>query len=361
MKKTVMFLFATVVFSFIMIGCGEKKTEAVTVKDYETYIDPSTKYEIKIPKGWIQSPDPQFNRIIAVSTKKAKDQELFNPRIVPIRDENDPAAKIEVWAKELNDSMKFDKYFNMKTYIADVYSAPQPCTVGNGKGLVQSYKFPVGSEGTLEGEVYYAINKDSTVVFIIEFEALANSYQHYKPYFDEIVKSVKLPTASPKKQEKADTAQTLLPAPSPKTMSVSGDGFSIQIPDNFKKKDLGSKGKNVLTTYNYMGERRGDCNIQVDVMDGSKIPDLEKYIKEVRKAISSASEPQKITLGGQNGYVFAYQVRANSKSQQYFAKKGEKVYRVTINWFTGKNKDGEDEEKYYKEIFIKCAKSLKIN
>lgn len=361
MKKMLLLVLISFSMGIILNSCGEEELPPGEVKGYDVYTDKATKLEVKIPKGWLVTQKP--NLLIAYSSAKARNTGLFDPYNMEI-DEKDPAAKIEVLTIAMTDSLDFDYFFKQsKRFTENTYSQKKQVTIGGVKGWVQEYAFPRGYESKWEGEIYYAENPDTLggMLTIVIFDALGGQFKtYYKPHFDQIIKDLKLAVRPPEEVKSKDSIVAKEP-PSKKFMTVTGTGFAIDIPDNFKTYPA-QKGKNVMAQFNYMGERRGDCNILVEQLDPKGKTDLKKIVDDIHKRIPAASPVQPMTLGaGTKGFVFAYSVRANSKSQAYFAMKDGKLFRITINWFTGMNPiDNKPEEPNYKEVFIRSAKSFKF-
>ncbi len=359
MKKLIFIVLISFSLGIVLNSCGEKELPPGDMNNFQVYKDPTTKFEIKIPKSWVLS--PKQNRLIAYSSEKARATGLFDPNNMEI-DEKDPAAKIEVLTIAMTDSMNFDYFFDKsKLFDTKVYSPKKEVTIGGVKGWVQEYGFPRGYESRWDGEIYYAVNPDTLggMLTIVTFDALGTQYKsYYKPFFDQIIKDLKI--AVRPVVEKKDSL-TPLPAPSKTMKTITGSGFAIDIPDNFTSYPS-QKGKNTINAYNYMGERRKDCNILIEELDPKGKTDLRKIVDDIQKKIGGASPVQPMTLGGGvKGFVFAYTIRKDSRSQVYFAMKDKRLFRITINWYTGFNPvDNKPEEPLYKEIFIRSAKSFRF-
>lgn len=365
MKKNLLYFFSVLFVGMFFISCSEEeKIEPVKVSEYVTYEQPNTKLKIKVPKGWPQSEDASIYRFIAYSDAQGK--KAFDNANSPEKDVNEhiPGAKIEIWTKIMDSTKNFDHFFELKPLAENIYKPRKDAMIGSTKGFMQSYEFPFGYEGLLQGEIYYAVREDTLggVLTIVNFEVLDRSMKHYRPYFDEILKSVEI-AHRPEVIEQDTIVEKKAGDPPSKTMkTVSGDVWKMSIPKNFQKESF-RKGRGVIKNYNYMGQRRGDCNILVDQLkpNSKKLADIAS---ELAKKVPGASRPKAIKLGGGlQGFVYAYKPRTKAgkhMSQAYITKVGENLYRITINWFTGKNKiDGKDEEPLFKEIFIRSAKSFR--
>lgn len=360
MKKLLLMMLLSFSLGIMLNSCGEDDLPPGEVKDFDVYTDKTTQFQVKVPKGWIVVGKP--GKLVVYSSEKARSTGLFDPNNIEI-DEKDPAAKFEVLTIAMTDSLNFDHFFKMKLFTEKTYSAKKQVNIGGVKGWVQEYSFPRGYESRWDGEIYYAVSPDTLggMLTIVTFDALGGQYKtYYKPYFDQIIKDMKIAVRPPEEIKSKDSL--VAPDPPSKTLkTIAGTGFAIDIPDNFKGSP-GQKGKNVLNQYNYMGDRRRDCNILVEELDPKGKTDLKKLVDDIHKRIPAASPVQPMTLGGgTKGFVFAYTVRKDSKSQAYFAMKDGKLFRITINWYTGLNPiDNKPEEPNYKEVFIRSAKSFRF-
>jgi len=344
-----------VLFIAILLGsCGEKTAEVAEIGEKKEYKDAILSFSLNYPGNWIMR-KADGRSFVAYSHPQG--EQRFNQ----LDQEGVPAAKIFVYVVELKDEITLDYIIINKKYKLD-YSAPENVTIDGTPAIKEKYQFDL-ADGVFNGEIYYA-TKDSIMATIINFEAFAGTYETYKPAFDEVINSMKLafkPTAKP-----ADTTTVVrqLPLPSEKLTSYKTDFFTIMIPDNFDVKSP-APGKNVLKSYQFIGERRADCEIRVDVINPGKQKDLKK-IADGFKATYNNSNPTSANFAGKNAYMFQYSPIANVLSQVYLTMSGDKLFRVTVNRYTGKGMvtidDKEyDEAKAYETIFKKSIQSFKFN
>jgi hypothetical protein len=165
-----------------------------------------------------------------------------------------------------------------------------------------------------------------------------------------MISSVKLAYYVEPVKKEATGVKEELPAASETLMNKTGDGYTIDIPENFKSEK--GTGRGVIQSRNYIGERRADCNIQVDLLEASKSKSLDKIVEENRATYQNAS-PKETSLGGEKAYVLGYTFGKGVMSRVYFVKKGGKLFRITMNW-------NKAEEQSYLPIFEKCLKSFKF-
>ena len=106
-----------------------------------------------------------------------------------------------------------------------------------------------------------------------------------------------------------------------------------------------------MYSVSFQGDRL-DCTIQVDVIDASKQKNLSKIVEDNKKAYGAATA-SKTTLGGVEAYYMNYSFGGNVQSRVYFAIKGEKMFRVTMNYFVPK-------QDVYKQVFEKSISTFRI-
>ena len=340
MKKYFQIILAFAFLAFIVSSCGEK-AEVTEIKSLVAYNDPILMFSVQHPSNWDVQKYPG-DRLISITNKLAlKRFRTFDP-------EGEAGAKVEVQVIKLSEGVTIDTIIAKKLFQPEVYSAPKPVTIDGVQGTMQTYQFPL-NDGVFQGEIYYA-QKDADIVTIVTFEAFASTFEKYKDKFAEILKSVKLghiPVKGP------DTVKKVVEAdpPSEKLVNYSGDGFSIKISDNMDVKNPKIGG--VLKSYQFIGERRGDCDIRIDIIDGSKQKSVEK-IADQNKAAHKNVNPNATNLGGQKAMLFSYSPVGGVQSKVWYVVKGEKCFRITMNWFTG-------EEAMFKPIFEKSVNSIRFN
>ena len=77
-------------------------------------------------------------------------------------------------------------------------------------------------------------------------------------------------------------------------------------------------------------------------------------IVEDNKSKYRASAASKTSIGGVDAYFMNYSFMSDVNSRVYFAIKGDKMYRVTLNWYVPK-------QAIYLPVFENCLITLKIN
>lgn len=335
-KYCLLFCFTIILLS----GCGNKHGKPVEIKDLKEYKDEAVGFSIKYPSNWVTTKMTGV-RFAAFSSNSAK------PRFARYDTEGFPGAKIDVNIVKIDSVVTLDSIIKVnKTFQPDLYKFDEVMLDGV-KASKFTYSFEL-EDGEFMGELYVA-TKDGKLATVLFFEAFANTWDMYKDKFNEIVSSLKLavepaaPTAAPINAEEPPASANLVPK--------SGPGYVIMVPDNFNL----TKGvaRNVISSQNYIGKRRADCNIQVDVIDASQSKNLKKIVDENKPTYKNSGEPKAINLGGVSAYMFTYQPTGQVKGRVYFALKGDRLYRITMNWFAGEEKD-------YLPVFEKSVNSIKF-
>ncbi|MCX7908489.1 MAG: hypothetical protein N2560_03115 [Ignavibacteria bacterium] len=333
------YFFILSILILILVSCGERK-QIVEIKELATYTDPIMGFSIKYPTNWEIQKYPG-DRFLAFTTKTViKRFKTFDP-------EGESGAKIELLSIKLPEGQTIDSVMAKKQFTPETYSAPTKVTIDGVEGFKQTYEFPLG-DGVFKGEIYYA-QKDPQVVTVISFEAFGGTFDHYKQSFDQILSSIKLAYIP---QVGQDTIKKVVEAPPPSSNLVEykGEGFAIKIPDNFDVRN--PKVGGAIRSYQYIGERRLDCDIRIDIFDASKQSNLDKIVED-NKAKHKNTEPKPTSISGVKAYFFEYSPIQNVKSRVYYVVHNNKLYRITMNWFSG-------EEQLYKPVFEKSISTFKF-
>ena len=342
MKKLILMLLLVSFAGIFVVSCGKSGPDPVAIESLDTYTDAVTGFSIKYPKNWNKSSVPGTRFVVFSSDQGRKRFNKYDT-------EGFPVAKIDVVATNLSDSMSIDDVIKLsKIFGEDVYETAETTIDGvPGKKLI--YSFPLAG-GMFNGMMFFG-TKDNQKATVLTIETFDNSYETYKPSFDEIIASLKLAVAPvPKTADTVFTTEEALP-PSTTLAPRGGDGFEIGVPDNFKSENIG-KASNALRAWSFLGDRRGDSFIKIETFDAAKQKDLKKIVEENRASFQNAA-PKQTTLGGTTAYLLDYKPSGTVKGKVWFAMKGDKMYRITINWFTGEEKD-------FLPVFEKSVASFKF-
>lgn len=338
MKRLFIFIVSAIVFSFLLSSCGKKKN-VVEISGLSTYTDAGAGFVIQYPTNWT-STNTIGERFVSFTSKESiRRFKSFDP-------EGIAAAKIDIQAVKLKEGQTLDTIMNLKQFEQNIYSKPVEVTIDGVKAMKQTYEFPL-TDGKFQGEIYYAM-KDQNYVTVISFETFADLFDTYKDKFAEILKSVKL---AQKTVAKSDTVKKEVQAdpPSSKLTNYKGDGFTMQVPDNF---DVKNPKSNAIKSYKFEGMRRGDCYILIDVFDASKQNKLDKIVADNKPKYNT--EPKATNISGQKAYVFEYAASAQIQRRVFFAVNGNKLFRITVDY--NKTEDAD----LFKPVFDKSIATFKF-
>jgi len=192
--------------------------------------------------------------------------------------------------------------------------------------------------------MYFA--EQDSVITIVTLASFGNNFGDYTKEFEEILASVKL-AKRPVERPKVDTTTPTGPEPPSDTLvPYSGKFFAMKIPSNFEGQKAEGSG---LGSVNIVGSRL-DCNIQVDVFDAAKQKNLDKIIDQ-NKGNYGGQAATATTLAGAKAKYFSYNPTGNISSRAYFCLSGDKLFRITVNWY-------KPEQSVYLPIFEKCLASV---
>ncbi|MCX7930556.1 MAG: hypothetical protein N2663_07545 [Chlorobi bacterium] len=316
-----------------MIGCA-KKAEPVPIERWERYTDPIRRFSIEYPANWSHR-TIAGEQFYAISIAGAEQRFLEYG-------EGPSAAKLEMrvvkTATPLEQFIKDDKVFADEAYITE------QTTIAGVPATKLSYQFEA-PDGKFQGFKVYA-SKDSFIT-TIEFAAFGGTFEYYKPATERILASVMLPQL-----QSAQPVDTMPKGPEPPSATFArakGNGYSIEIPDNFRVKGIRAQG--AIGGSEYLGSRL-DCTIRVDILDASKQSKLEKIASDNRASFGGG-EPQRVKLGGVDAVLFAYSPQKGIERRVYLAVKDNKLYRVFLTW-------NKQEESVYKPIFDRAIASFRF-
>ena len=325
-----------IVFSLLIYSCTEAP-KPIEITGLENHVNPQYKFSIDYPENW--ESQEQVNGLAVFSIPTAK------KRFAKYDALGMPIAKLQVRVLELDSGQTIDSVIvGRQIFGPDYYEKPVELTIDNTKAYSIKYGFEL-NDGIFGGIMYVAL-KDSACATIVQFESFGNSFDFYKSKIDSIVRDMTLASTPPPRSE-GDTLYVTeeLPLPSSKLIKKSGKGYSIKIPDNF------SATKESSTSMKYEGTRRGDSYIRVEVLDASKSKNLKKIANQNAKAVGSTAKETR--LSGQKSFIVEYNASKEIKRRMYYTIKGDKLYRIVMDWFVGEEKD-------YLPVFEKSVKTFKL-
>jgi hypothetical protein len=341
MNKIINLLFLFACISLFCISCN-KGPKPVDIEGLDTYTDAATKFSIQYPKNWLKS-EVIGTRFVVFSHKDVRSR--FGTRAT----EGFPGAKIDLIVTPLDSARTIDTVIAKSMILPSKYYEIADVTIDGVQGKKIAYSYPL--EGGMFNGLMYIATKDGSRATMLQFEAFDDTFQKYKADFETIFKSLKLAVAL----EKNKTDSVVLVEAEPPSMTLEtrqGDGFTLGIPDNFKAENIGKAG-GAMKAWSFLGKRRGDCFIKIEMFDASKSKNLKKIADENQAKFSGAGAAQKTTLSGEEAYKIDYKPAGQVKGKVWFAIKNNKLYRVTINWFTG-------EEDKFLPVFDKSVASFKF-
>lgn len=324
MKIRTVFYALVACMVFALVGCGaERKAAPAEVGSLEMYTDDIMSFGIQYPSNWQKAVEPG-KRALFFSDN------AVGSRFVKYDLEGPSGARVQISIEELTAGI--EEVLNKDNmFEASMYTPAEDATIAGQPGKKLTYSFDL-SDGKFMGEKY-VVAKDNYATVVV-FEAFSGTFEALRPKFQEMLASVQL---GHKKEAPVvvDSAVAAAPAepfkPSATTVSFKGNGYTMNIPDNFRNTPTKSAG--TLTSMKFKGiEGPQDCFIQVDVLDASKQKNIDKIIEQNKKSYNASSATE-TKIGGQKAYYLNYSLVRDVSSRAYFVVKGDKLYRITLNWF----------------------------
>ncbi|MBM4177814.1 MAG: hypothetical protein FJ211_00585 [Ignavibacteria bacterium] len=324
----------------IIVGC-EPKAIPVPIEGLKVEKDELRKFEIKVPANWY------------VQTRKGDIIVAFSSKAHVNRftqfSKGRGGAKVEIRAIAMDSTTNIDSLVKRsKVEFEDGLDryTKSVSTLGGKPGQKLYVEFDQ-EDGKFVSESYFA--EDDSVITMVTFAAFGNTYQDYAEEFKQILASVKLAKKLvPLAPGVAQGAGGTVP-PSDTLRPFNAGMYAISYPSNFSTKK-GSAG--ALSSTVFVGARL-DCSIQVDVINAKDQNDLDVIVKQNESRYPGSTQSAS-TLGGQRAVMFSYNPTAAVAARAYFAVKGDKMYRVTVNW-------NRAEQNMYLPVFDKCIRSIRIN
>jgi hypothetical protein len=321
-----------------LASCSRKATP-VPIEGLELRKDEVRKFEIKVPKNWFVQ-QRRGDLVLAISSKTHSSRFLSFGK-------GKGGAKIELRAFPLDSATTIDSLVkrsklefedNLDRYERSV------ATLGGKPAQKLAVKFDQ-EDGEYRSEIYFAEN--DSVITIVTLAAFGNTFGDYEKEFAEVLSSVKL-AQRPVIAAPTPSGPAAPEPPSDTLRNYNAPDFTIQIPQNFQ----GTKGQaSGLSSMSFAGSRL-DCTIQVDVFDAKDQKNLDKIIEQNKGKYGGGSATA-TSLSGVKAYYFTYNPAANIQSRAYFMVKGDRMVRVTMNWF-------KPEQAIYLPIFEKSLATFKL-
>ena len=304
---------AVLLFALLIFGCGGQRTiTPVAVGEMQDYRDPLYGFHLQFPKAWKSQSEAGKARFYS--------SEEAVQRFV------DPTGAYPDGVMVAVDVIKTPTPDQQKTGILDEMKNPgrplspeSPVTIGGKTGTTVSYTANWSKKVREEGKhIFVAVD---SMLYDIVFSGFGDQYAAHQAVIDAIVKSFEFPKPVEKGRD-----QTL---PSDSFTEYDAKLFTFQYPENFNFDDKVVKGNNELA----LGLRgvRLDCSIQFIVF-GAKGLTVEKVIDQ-NKAKYPGASTGKATISGQPAVTLTYSPTKEVERRVYFVVKGDKVYRINMDWF----------------------------
>lgn len=340
MKKIIAMPLALLFLALFAWNC-DSGPKPIPIEKLETHNDAITGFSIKYPANWMTSDQPG-KRYVAFTNEQTRE------RFIDYNTNGFPGGKVDLIVMDIDTNRTFlDILEASKIFAPELYTTQEVTINGNPMHKL-AYEFELEG-GLFKGETYVG-TKDSIVATVVTIESFDNTWEMYGSQFEEIVNSIQL-AQKPENLPDTITVSEEAEPPSENLTAKSGQGFTVRIPENFNAERLNTQGTEY--SVNYIGDRRGDCNIQVDILDSKGQTDLAKIVNDLKGSYSNASAPKEIQLGGKSAYSLNYQPTSEVKSRVYFALHNDKLYRITMNWYVPEQND-------YLPVFEKSVSTLKF-
>ncbi len=309
------------------------------IEGFERYTDEVTGFSVLYPRNW-------YVRSLAGESFLVLSSEAALERFLRWDAEGPTAAKIEVTVVPL-EGRGIDSLLQERKIFADeVYAPVQTVSIGGVEGRKLHYRFPL-RDGDAEGELYIA-SADGQLATVVEVAAFGGTFPAYRTLVDTVIVSLTLARQPQPKQPTASAPAQ--PAPPSQTLrNYMGNGFSIQVPENFRAERASVPTS--LFSVRFVGDRN-DCIIQVDVFDASQQQDLRKIVEENRPRYRAA-EAVSVRISGSEAYYLDYAPAAQVQGRAYFLLANKRLYRIIITWY-------KPEEAVYRPVFERVVQSFRL-
>jgi hypothetical protein len=318
MKRSSLALLPLLLTLILIGGCGSSDSGPVVAKGYEPFTDEIMKFTVRHPTEWSKATAAGTAIFYSSSTLSEAFQRSFDPN-------GQTGAKIEVRAMLGGADAQKSSIDSLKATFTDasVIKSTEQVQLNGMPATKITYGFLVGNL-EFKAERFYVVKE--TAVTYLETAVFGN-YANYAGIFDSARASFKPAEVSKRSASPGDTsaaAVDLKAPPSEEMKSYGGSHFSISYPANFNP-STSSGGK--LASMRFIGDRV-DSYYQVDVFESTA--DLQQIVDANKQKFGSASPK---SLGGTPAFVFNYSGGKDVASRVYFARAGNKLYQITVNWF----------------------------
>lgn len=336
MKKN---LFASLLLAMIVVlGLGvlsscKKKVEAPVVTEWVTFQNQLNVNgtELQYPQGWIINSDPKHIRVYSSQPVSEKFYEVYAQGTTTVNEENS-GVEIDMTYETFKDAnvgnLEEYKAKTMQDFSALNLGNETPATLGKESGVNYSFKVKVGKETSMQGEKIIVAH--DSAFYTLTLTGFNEYFDAYKPIFDKIIESVKLPKP---KIRSTDPNEVL--KPSKELTKYSNDFVEFMHPDNFAVTLTEKKAGALFAMHVQVENGREDCTIDMDIFptktDKGELK-FERFVDDNKtkfkaKSVSSAK------IDGLDAKMLSDNSIKNIERKVYFVQKGDKLYRLILTWF----------------------------
>jgi hypothetical protein len=308
------YFFGALLLPLVFSACS-RSPKTATIAEWEQYKEPYLQFSVRYPKDWVLGTEGSM--ISVYSSQDAAKKFL------------DPSSKAPDGVEVVVSAVKPKPFLTLNAFVDSVRSdlSESGFRVDSAEavsvdGVAGQQFFYTGSysEGVTLSAVRLIAVKDSTFYSIL-YAGFNEMYPAYRSVFDTVSSSLQFP------QRAAAPADPSLPSPT--FTKLSNAYLEILYPDNFDPSYPVPKGE-----VSYSLELRGyrqDCTIRIDVFP-SKGLTVEKIVEQNAQFYKETSKGG-ATIDGLRSLFINYSPARNIGSRVYFLVKGDRMYRIILNYF----------------------------
>jgi len=321
----------------LFVSCGKKEPQIINF-EFQKYENPTPRYRIEYPKGWTITTYPGKIRLLS-------SQDAYDKFAVPTSKGAIGALILITVTKDTlgGDLQKlYDEVLavDKDKETIEKYEEVTDTKVGDKPAKRVYYRLKYDKETIKKVEKYLVVT--DTLDYVIELLSFNEMFESYKPAIQKLISTFEFPKKLEKGQE--DPANK----PSETFSTYNNPNYSLDYPDNFNIKTT-KKGE-TGSTATFSGYRL-DCTFVVDVFPSQNLS-VEKVFEQNKGNYKGAGGQKETSINGLKVIYLNYVGAPNIGSRAYFIVKGDKVYRMTLNWFKPQEAD-------YISPFEKMASSFK--
>ncbi|MBW7887519.1 MAG: hypothetical protein H3C35_04040 [Bacteroidetes bacterium] len=336
MKK---YISTSLLLSVIVVLCAgllsscKKKVEAPVVTDWVTFQNQLNVNgtELQYPQGWIINSDPKHIKVYSSQEVSEKFYEVYAQGSTTVNEENS-GVEIDMTYETYKDAgvgnLEEYKAKEMKDFSALNLGNETAIVMGKENGVEYSFKVKVGKETTMQGKKLI-VSHDSAF-YTLTLTGFNEYFDAYKPIFDKIVESVKLP-----KPKIRSTDPNEILKPTKELVKYSNDFVEFMQPDNFIATPSEKKAGALFALHVEVENGRKDCTIDMDVFptktDKGELK-FERFVDD-NKTKFKAKTVTDAHLDGLSAKTLTDNSIKNIERKVYFVQKGDKLYRIILTWY----------------------------